>query len=541
MIQKHAFAVCCALHVIVVGASAGDAAIPAFNDQTAASGIANTYTPAIDFGLAGAADMLGGGSVADFDRDGHQDVFVTSGGIGPDRLFINNGDGTFTDEAAAWGLTELHMGGGAAAGDYNGDGWIDLYVTSFGPPSGPIIGRHKLYRNNGNGTFTDVAQAAGVALTNPDIADAFGATFGDYDLDGDLDLVVGGWMGHDGTYSGDTRGNRLFRNEGDGTFTDVTVSAGIFNLDMHTYSPRLVDMDGDMFPELLMAADFETSHYFRNNRDGTFTDVTAASGTGLDLNGMGSAVGDFNNDGRIDWYVTAIYNIQLQKPGNMCYVNIGEHVFVESSDALGISDGGWGWGAESVDIDHDGLLDLIATNGWVYGNYLIDPTHVWRNEGFGPFRDVRLATGLVHHGQGRGLVRGDFDSDGDQDIIVFCNREPLVFYRNDLSGGSINWLRVFLDTSGVSGSAPDGFGARVELLAGGVEQVRVISPGSTYLSNSEFSAHFGLASETTVDRVCVRWPNGSTTTVRDVAANQTITIRPRFGNRREEPTPEWGP
>ncbi|RMF72944.1 MAG: CRTAC1 family protein, partial [Planctomycetota bacterium] len=475
-----------------------------------------------------------GGTVADFNRDGYQDIFALDGGLGRDRLFINNGDGTFTDEATAWGLTAVHMGGGAAAGDFNGDGWIDLFVTSFGTAGGSEIGVHHLYRNNGDGTFTDIAQSAGVALTNPDIADGFGATFGDYDLDGDLDLVVAGWMGHDGTYTGQTRGNRLFRNNGDETFDDVTAAAGLSDLNVHGLSPRFVDMDGDRFPELLLAADFETSRYYRNNRDGTFTDITAASQTGLDRNGMGAAIGDFDNDARLDWYVTAIYNVQLQFPGNMLYRNEGGNVFSEVSEAWGVSDGGWGWGAEAVDFDHDGLLDLIATNGWVYGNYQWDATRVWRNQGTGAFREVAVSVGVSHIGQGRGLVCADFDNDGDQDLVIFCNREPLVYYRNDLSGPGTNWLRIFLDTRGVPDLAPDGFGARVEILAGGVQQVRVICPGATYLGGSEFSAHFGLGSATTAQRVRVIWPNGAQTTLTDVSANKTLTIRPRWGAPRAE-------
>ncbi|RMF73353.1 MAG: CRTAC1 family protein, partial [Planctomycetota bacterium] len=511
------------LIVAALGASVATAVDPVFTDQTVAAGVVNTFSPPPAWNTV-AAEMAGGAVVADFDRDGRQDLFVLGGGDGPDRLFINNGDGTFTDQAVAWGVAATHLGGGVAAGDYDGDGWIDLFVASFGPPSGAVIGAHKLYHNNGDGTFTDVAAAAGVAMTNPDIPDGFGAAFGDYDLDGDLDLAVAGWMGDDGTQDGATRGNRLFRNNGDGTFTDVTAAAGVEDLDMHGFSPRFVDMDGDLYPELLMAADFQTSHYFINNRDGTFTDFTAQSGTGLDRNGMGSAIGDFDNDGLLDWYVTSIYNVQLSLTGNMLYRNLGAHVFEERSEAAGVKQGGWGWGTCAVDLNHDGWQDIAATNGWVYGNYLIDATRLYRNNGDGTFTDVAVASGLNHTGQGRALLTADFDDDGDQDIVIVCSREPLVLYRNDLSGPNTNWLRVFLDTRGAPSLAPDGIGARVVIRAGGRRQVRYISPGSTYLGGCEPSAHFGLGAATNVERLRVEWPDGGVTILRNVAVNQTLTI-----------------
>ena len=515
-------------------AVAANAVDPVFTDHTLICGASNTFTPSLSWPLA-APEMTAGATIADFNRDGHQDLFVLSGGGAPDRLFVNNGDGTFTDEAAAWGLTDLHMGGGTAAGDFNGDGWIDLFVASFGPPSGAVIGAHKLYRNNGDGTFTDVAAAAGVTTTNSVIPDGFGAAFGDYDLDGDLDLAVAGWMGDDGTSTADTHGNCLFRNEGDGTFTDVTSAAGIEDLDMHGFSPRFVDMDGDRYPELLMAADFATSHYFVNNRDGTFTDMTAQSGTGLDLNGMGSAIGDFDNDGLLDWYVTSIFNAQLSLPGNMLYRNLGNHTYTEISAAAGVKQGGWGWGTSAVDLNNDGLQDIVATNGWIYGSYLIDATRVYRNNGDDTFTDIAAATGLIHTGQGRALVTADIDQDGDQDIVIACNQGPLVVFRNELTGPDTNWLRVFLDTSNVPDLAPDGIGARVVIRAGGQTQVRYMSPGATYLGGAEMSAHFGLGAATTVTRVRVEWPNGTVTTMRNVAANQTMAISARIGGRSAAP------
>lgn len=488
-------------------------------DHTASSGVNVYQEPMIGTPFA---PMVGGGAVGDFNRDGFMDIFVLAGGNAPDCLFINNGSGGFSEQAIAWGVAVRHRGYGAAVGDYDKDGWPDIYVTSAGPyNTAPQVGQNKLYHNNGNGTFTNVAVAAGVNVTSPSSSDSWGANWGDYDLDGDLDLAVGSWL----TFSG---GNKLFRNNGNGTFTDVTTTAILFDMTgTKGFTPNFVDMNGDMYPELLWVSDAMTSKYLINNGNGTFSEYTAGAGVGLDQFGMGQTIADFNGDGLLDWYVTSIYRpsdpVHL---GNMLYINQGNHQYQEIASTAGVNNGGWGWGTVGVDMNHDGLTDIVETNGWPNdGEWEHDTTRVWINNGDLTFSDVAIPTGLYHDGQGRGIARFDLENDGDQDIVILGFEQSVVIVRNDLSGPNTNWLRIFLDTDGVAGLAPNGIGARVIVTSDGYRQVRQVAAESQYLSSSEPSAHFGLGSNAQAS-VKVLWPNGQVTKLANVAANRTLTIRP---------------
>ncbi|TAH39568.1 MAG: CRTAC1 family protein [Planctomycetota bacterium] len=490
-----------------------------FTNQTSAAGIGFVHAPAADHP---AGPMSGGGAAGDFDGDSWPDLFCVGGG-GPDQLYMNNGDGTFREEAAAWGLSDLYRGTGAAVGDYDRDGDLDLLVTSMGPMSGaPAPGDHRLYRNEG-GHFVNVAAAAGTAWSSPIKADGFSAAFGDYDNDGWLDIAYSGWQI-------DSEGNRVLRNNRDGSFSDVTTQIGIFQpSSFRGFTPRFADMDGDRWPELIFAADFGTSRYYRNNRDGTITNITGQTGTATDRNGMGSTVGDFNNDGRMDWFVTAIWwdNHPFGfHGGNRLYMNQGSHLYQELPENAGVNDGGWGWGVTTADVDHDGWYDVVETNGWPEAPYewVNEPSYIFRNNHDDTYTPMNASCGFWHTGQGRGMVSFDYDRDGDMDFVIFAWSEPVTLLRNDISAPNCNWLEVELDTTANPFLAPNGVGARVEASFGGMTRTFLLDGGPTYLSQPQLCAHFGLGAATVVDELRVKWSDGRDSVWTGVPANQILTL-----------------
>jgi hypothetical protein len=294
-------------------------------------------------------------------------------------------------------------------------------------------------------------------------------------------------------------------------------------------------MNGDRYPELLWTSDFGRSRYLVNNGNGTFTDATASAGVGLDGNGMGTSIADHNGDGRPDWFVTSIFSPtpQPNQPGtgNMLYMNLGNHHFTEVSQIAGVNQGGWGWGAVAVDLDNDGREDIAHTNGFPDPEFATDLTRVFRNitspwGGGAPvaFAQVSPECGVTHNGEGRGMLRFDYDNDGDQDLVIFTNDGPLSLYRNDLSGPDTHWLRVFLDTRATPGLAPGGCGAHLVATVGGVARHAWMLGGSNYQSQSELAVHFGLGGATMVEELRVEWPNGRTATWTSVAADRTVVL-----------------
>ncbi len=476
--------------------------IGSFSDETTPAGVFVEHRPNFTTNLAA------GGAVADFNRDGFQDIYFATGGMEPDALFINNGDGTFTDRAAEWGIQINHKGTGAAAGDFDGDGWIDLYVTSHGPASIEQRGHHKLWRNMQGTGFVDVAQQMGVHLTGT-VPDGWGASFGDYDNDGDLDLAVPGYR--------PPNANHLFRNDGT-HFTDVTVSAGLSpSLDgSYGFAVKFVDMDGDLDQDLLWVSDFGTGKYFVNNGDGTFTDFTTQSGTMIEDTEMGVTINDWNEDGLLDFWVTTVSE-------NGFYINQGNNQFTEIAAQAGVLDSGWGWGAVSIDWNHDTKVDMIGTSfeGEHYSFLNISPD---TNNLL--FEEVREDIGLVAFVSGRGLSNLDYDNDGDQDVAIFSWFREFKLFRNDLdvTAPDAHWLRVSLDRGCATTVAPAGEGSIVRARIGTRTFTRMIDGASNYLSNSELSAHFGLGTHTTIDELTVQWMDGEVSTMFNVPADQHLEV-----------------
>lgn len=521
-----------------LGLAAGQVAgQPALSNETAGAGLVATHMADLVAIPAAQEWQTGGLAVEDFNNDGSMDIFWIGGGLTADKLFMNNGAGGFVDLAAAWGIADLHCGNGAAAGDYNGDGWVDLYVTSFGAPGaeGPP-GAHRLYRNDSGTGFTNVAADAGVNYSCPQATNnpsGYGAAFGDYDLDGNLDLCVVSWWGDSELNPGGDDGTRLYHNKGDGTFEDVTDAAlggavhGIWG-----FQPAFADMDGDRYPELLISADFETSRYLVNNADGTFTDMTVASGTGLDDNGMGQTVADFANNGKFDWYVTSVYSPTPppDHPGNMLYLSQGGHSYIEAAGFAGVLDGRWGWGTIAIDLDHDTWLDILEVNGRDAAPYANQPARLWRNNGGFFFTEMAAAAGFDHADEGRGIAYLDADNDGDLDVVVSTNAGPLAYYVNQTPDIGA-WLRIKLDTGNNPTLAPNGFGTRVLATVGGNTYRRIMNSSPSYLATSELRVHFGLGDATVVDTLRFEWAKGYVTEMTDVAVNQQMTVQaPQLGD-----------
>jgi len=477
-----------------------------------------------------------GGAVGDFNNDGFHDFFVLGGGVNADQMFINNGDGTFADAAPGWGLDRRHHAYGASAADFDSDGDTDLFITSYGEvDQNPETGRFLLLRNDmvdGQRTFTDIAQGSGVATLYGDLLDGTGSGWGDYDLDGDLDLMVC-------SYQRTTPGNRLFRNDGASgdawSFTDVTEAAGLARTSMQGFLPRFVDLDRDRHPELILVADTGSSRVFFNNADGTFRDETDRSRGIEKMNGMGVDVGDVNNDGMLDYYVT---NIDYGGGGNALLVQNHDGSFDDIAYQAGVNEGYWGWGALMLDLDHDGDVDIAETNGG-FGPFAGKPSVIFLNDGDGAsFTESAQSLGFLHNGQGRGLVRIDLENDGDQDLIILCNNQPMSVHRNNLIGSDhatpadAGWLRIVLDTDARSGLAPDGIGSMVRVRSqtsqGLLERVAAVDNASNHCTTSAPEAHFGLGVETRADHVRIEWADGSHTTVSGVDANQILTVRAPF-------------
>ncbi len=493
-----------------------------------------------------AAIAMAGAASGDYDNDGDIDLFIVRGDIGPNLLYRNTGNLVFEEVADMAGLAytksaiENYRHSGPMFADMDGDGDLDLFLGGLdGDPS-------LIFTNNGDGTFSDVTAGSGIDTLTA--AHNISAAFGDYDLDGDLDLFVAHWgTQRDFSSPGDTQ--HLWRNDTDASgikFISVSESAGISptiltlpdDLIMQqalrdfTFAPTFARINDDLYPDILSVADFNYSQFFINNQDGTFSNATDTDVI-IDGNGMGSAVADYDNDGDLDWFVTSINcnqdancdDLIAPRIGNRLYRN-QDGVFEDVTDEAGVASGGWGWGACFIDFENDGDLDIYHTNGWELedddiNNYAFDASRAFVSNGAGQFEDRAEELGLADTESGRGVVCADFDNDGDVDILQL-HRSPVVaatLWRNDTN--SNNFLSVKL-----KGAAPntEAAGARITITYGGATQMREICIASNFVSQNPTVQTFGLGSASQVDELTIQWPDGRYTVLTNVQAGQFITV-----------------
>jgi enediyne biosynthesis protein E4 len=493
----------------------------------------------------------------DYDNDGWLDIYLTNGtrlgetwpqGKAPtSQLFKNNRDGTFRNVTEKSGLARTGWQTGVCVGDYDNDGWDDLFCCFWG--------HNILFHNNADGTFTDVTSKAGVY--DERIRWGAGCTFLDYDRDGHLDLFVCNYIKLDAEKSlsldsaavcqwkgiptmcgprglpGDT--NALYHNNGDGTFTDVSEKSGVLKPGPR-YSITAVscDFDNDGWPDIYVAVDSEASILFHNNRDGTFDDVAVMAGCAYSENGheqagMGVAVGDYDCDGRFD-----IFKTNFADDTCNLYHNNADGTFTDAafSSGIGINNQYVAWGCGFIDFDNDGWPDIMQINGHVYpeidghdiGQTFKNPRLVYRNLGNGRFKDVsaELGPGISERFSSRGAAFGDYDNDGDVDVLVLNMNDLPSLLRND-GGNKQNWIKIKLIGTKCNRSA---IGARVRVVTGSHAQIDEVQSGASVMSQSDLRLHFGLGKAETADRIEVKWP--TTQKIErflQVKANQILTIR----------------
>lgn len=490
----------------------------------------------------------------DYDRDGWLDIFQLNGtrhegfpaGQEPtNHLYHNNRDGTFTDVTEKAGLIHSGWGYGVCIGDYDNDGYDDLFLTYFG--------KNVLYHNNGNGTFTEVTAAAG--LLSKSTRYSSGCTFVDYDRDGHLDLFVSHYVGMDlarippagadrycfyegvavncGPLGLDKDFCALYHNNGDGTFTEVTEKAGIRKPgSRYGLTATAFDYNNDGWPDLFVACDSTPNLLFRNNHDGTFTECAMESGVAVNSDGqvqsnMGVAVGDYDGDGFLDLFLP-----HFSGDTPILYRNLKGEFFDDLTYASGLAVNTKYvcWGVGFVDFDNDGWPDIFQVNGTVYPEVeKVDPTYpfkaqrvIYRNLGNGSFEEVSGMCGaaVLEPHSSRGCAFGDFDNDGNVDVLIMNQNEPPSLLRSDNRSGN-HWLSVKLVGTRSNRSA---IGARITLTANGRNQTREVTSGSSYISQSDLRQHFGLGAAKQADQVEVQWPSGQVEKLGSAAADQFVEI-----------------
>jgi enediyne biosynthesis protein E4 len=527
-----------------------------FTDVTRVSGISfkHAFSPEKKYILE---SMSGGVALLDFDKDGWQDIyFVNAPTVATasdprsarSELWRNNGDGTFTDATDKAGVGFPGWGMGVCAGDYDNDGWEDLYVACFGAD--------RLYRNNGDGTFTETAAKTGVS----DPRWSTGAAFGDYDNDGRLDLFVANYVdlkldalpefgkGKNCQFQGlpvqcgpqglKGAGDSLFRNNGDGTFTDVSKQAGVADKDgLFGLGVIWCDFNEDGHIDLYVANDTGANYLYRNNGDGTFTEIGLMSGTALSEDGngqasMGIAVGDYDHRGRWSLFVT-----NFSDEYNAFYRHEKGFTFTDVSYATQTSRASWpyvGWGCGFIDYDNDGWVDLMVVNGHVYPQLAEAKLKIsyaqrklfYRNNRNGTFAEIGAEAGpaMNEPSVSRGAAFGDLDNDGDIDAVINNLDGAPTLLRND-GGNKNNFLVINLIGLIGSKSNRSAFGARVKVTAGDLVQVAERRSGGSYISQNDTRLHFGLEKRTKVDAIEVRWPSGAVEKFTNIPINSFINIK----------------
>lgn len=516
-----------------------------FTDVTEAAGIRFTYENGAT-GKYHLPETLGaGGAFLDYDNDGYPDLYLINSAA-PSALYRNNGDGSFTDVTPKAGVgNEGSYGHGVACGDYDNDGNTDVYVTNFGA--------NRLYRNNGDGTFIDATEKAHLQ----DAHWSSSATFFDYDSDGHLDVYVVNYLNYtlDALYppcfenpfseeSISVRGychpknfegapDRLYRNNGDGTFTDVTEAANIRDAGGRFRGKGLgviaADFDADGHPDIYVANDDTPNYLFYNKGDGTFAEIATLTGCaysadGIAQAGMGVDAGDYNGDSLMDIFVT---NFSYET--NTLYRNNGDGTFTDVSYQAQLGEESYlylGFGTGFLDADNDGALDIFIANGHIFPNIAkmtdvlsyAQPDQLFRNSGDSTFTPVAPFSSAQHPNVSRGTLFGDYDNDGDTDIVVTHLNGNVKVLRNETSH---NWLRLKLVGTL---SNRDGIGARVTLSYGSTSQVREVRRNASYLCSHDPRPLFGLGERTLVDKLEIRWPSGIVQKLENLAVNRELVV-----------------
>jgi hypothetical protein len=499
-----------------------------------------------------------GAAFLDYDNDGWLDIILLTGRrlqATPEtaiiRLYRNNRDGTFSDISKESGLGHSVWATGITVGDYDNDGFDDVFIT--------CRGQNILFHNNGDGTFSDLTLKSGLA--SPEMRYATGCSWIDYDRDGRLDLFISHYTTFDKdripargrdpacsyqgvpVFCGPTglpqQSCLLYHNNGDGTFTDVSEKSGVAAVKPgYALTVAATDFDGDGWPDIYVACDTSPSLFFRNNHDGTFTEQGLERGVSLSEDGqeqagMGVGIGDFDGDGVLD-----IFKTHFRGDTEVLYRNNGKGYFHDATlrAGLGVENRFVGWGAAIADLDNDGLPDLFFTTGMVYPEQIPGvpsktPNIIFRNLGGGRFEELVDAAGpgITEAHSSRGAAFGDFDNDGDVDILIVNMNEPPTLLRNDVTGGG-HWLKVLLTGTLSNRSA---IGAQVVATFGERKQAQAVLAQSSYLSVNDRRLHFGLGSATAAS-LDILWPSGARQRIGDVAADQLVVIREGTGIVKRE-------